>query len=330
MTLFSDFLTALGVPHTEDYSDRRFNALSFRSLYGLSKLLGEYGVASQGLVLEAPVQLSVAPTPFLAATPAGLVIVTSVHAGRIEYLTQGVREAMPLVEFAKIYTGRILVARADRQSREPGYAEHARTIFFTKAKRVVLVAALAFVLAYFFVVNGIWHHASAVLVAVFDVVGLYFCYLLMGKTLKVHNAAADRVCGVLQKGGCDHVLADKSSTFFGIFSWSEVGFTYFSVSLITLVAVPSMTSWLAAINVCCLPFTVWSISYQKFVIKHWCTLCVCVQTTLWLLFACYLGGGWLKGVFPLGMGFFVLVLVYAVVLLAINRLTPYLTQNESD
>lgn len=48
-TLLSDLLTVLGVRHTELYSDKRFSQMPFRSMFGLSKLLREYGVATAGI-----------------------------------------------------------------------------------------------------------------------------------------------------------------------------------------------------------------------------------------------------------------------------------------
>ena len=85
---------------------------------------------------------------------------------------------------------------------------------------------------------------------------------------------------------------------------------------------PQWIRYLALCNVCCLPFTFWSIWYQRFRAHKWCTLCVSVQATLWLLFFCYLSGGWLKGVFPLRIEFFVLGVTYLTVLLLLNRIMP--------
>lgn len=330
MTLFSDFLTTLGVRHTEAYSDERYNTMPFRSLFGLSKLLSEYGVENQGLQLSDRSQVSNVPVPFIAVTPAGMVIVTAINDGTVNYLSQGEKESVALEVFEQAFTGDVLVARAVNESCEPGYTEHRRTLFFNKAKRVVLRLLLIAVAVYLFVAHGLWHDVSTVAVTLFDLAGLYFCYLLMGKMLRIKSSAADRVCGVLQKGGCDDVLSTKAASFYGIFSWSEVGFSYFSVSLASLLVFPGSLPWLAAINVCCLPFTVWSISYQKFVIKRWCTLCVCVQATLWALFICYLSGGWLHHVFPLQMSFFLLGAAYVIVLQVLNRLSPYLTRKEDE
>lgn len=184
--------------------------------------------------------------------------------------------------------------------------------------------------AYLFISNGIYKQWSTILITVFDLGGLWLTYMLVQKSLHIKNAAADRVCGVLQAGGCDNILEMKASKFFGIFVWIEVGFAYFSVSLLTLLIFPEYSSYLAACYVCCLPFTCWSIWYQKFRAKIWCTLCVCVQCTLWLLFFCYLGGGWLRDVFPLRIQFFVLGATYVATLLALNRLMPKLEKNDDD
>ena len=162
------------------------------------------------------------------------------------------------------------------------------------------------------------------LLAAVDFAGIFVTWLLLLKSLKVKSRSADRICGVLQEHGCDHVLEQKASTFFGIFSWSEVGITYFSLSTLLLFLFPSQIHNLALINGCCLPFTVWSIWYQKFRIKTWCTLCVTTQCLLWLQFFCYLAGGWWKDVFPIGLPFFMMVAAYGAVLMAVNKVVSFI------
>ena len=119
------------------------------------------------------------------------------------------------------------------------------------------------------------------LLSLIDIAGLYLTYLLVQKSLKIKNRVADTVCKALQEGGCDNVLEMKAAKFFGIFSWSEVGFTYFSVSLLTLLMFPQWICYLALCNACCLPFTFWSIWYQKF--RAMCERAVFAVAALFLL-----------------------------------------------
>lgn len=86
-TIFSDFLRELGVKHTEAYSDDRFANMPFKSLFGLSKLLDSYGIANESLRLGSPDCLTDLPTPFIAHTDVGFVIVTGFSDGKLNYLT---------------------------------------------------------------------------------------------------------------------------------------------------------------------------------------------------------------------------------------------------
>lgn len=318
-SLFSDFLGQLGVRHTESYSDSRCASMPFQSMFGLSKLLADYGIPSEGVSIADKDELSALTPPFLADTPGGFVIVTSVGPGQVGYISWGEAETVDAADFKRAWNGVALLAYPDEHSVEPGYDGHAFLQFIDRAKKWALWALAAAIFAYFFVTNGIYRHWSTVALAAFDLLGLWLTAMLMQKTLKIKSKAADHVCGILQAGGCDSILELKASSFFGIFKWSEVGFAYFSVSLAALLAFPGSVGALALCNVCCLPFTVWSIWYQKFRAKAWCTLCVSVQCTLWLLFLCFLFGGWLAQALPLRLSTFVLAACYGAVLLAINR-----------
>ncbi len=328
-TVFSDFLEALGVPHTREYSDRQYRTMPFRSLFGFSKLMQSYGIECEGLQLDDKSEITSLTPPFLARTGGGFVIVTEVDHCIVSYITEGIGESMPLDSFLQAWNGTVFLAFPNEKSAEPELSVHRRDRFIARAKKWILTAGALFLFMYLFIGNGVYRHISTLLVTLLDIAGLYLTYMLVQKSLKISNHAADRMCGVLQEGGCDSILETKASKFFGIFGWSEVGFTYFSVSLMTLLLFPQWTCYLALCNACCLPFTFWSIWYQKFRAKIWCTLCVSVQCTLWLLFFCYLGGGWFKDIFPLKIQFFVLGAAYITVLLGLNRLMPMIDKSES-
>ena len=329
-TIVSDFLTALKVPHTEEYTKQRFEAMPFKTLFGVTQLLKEYGVETQGYSLADKADIEKVPVPFIAQTGGGLVIVTSTGNKSVSYLTQGVAETMPADEFNKAATGVILYARVQPHAMEPDYGKHRAKELIAQGKKVLTIALAALLAAYLIVTNGLWRYWSVWVLIAVDLCGITLTYMLVQKSLNIKNAAADKVCGVLQEGGCDEILKTSASSFFGIFSWSEVGFTYFGVSLLAMLISPATIHWLALINICCLPFTCWSIWYQKFRAKHWCTLCVSVQLSLWVQFVCYLLGGWTAPVFPLDLGFFTLGATFLFVLLALNRLLPHFSNKKPE
>ena len=326
-TLVTDLLKVLKVPFTKEYTRQRFETMPFKTLFGVSQLLKEYGVESKGYQIEDKTGISKLPVPFIAQTQGGLVIVTKISNGSVNYLTQGITEIIPIKELEETSTGIVLIPSKTPAAKEPDYSKHLRSVAIKDSKNVLLWALAGLLTAYLIVVHHIWNLWSFWGLLAVDCFGIWLTYMLVQKSLSIKSHLADKVCGVLQEGGCDSILKTNASSFFGIFSWSEVGFTYFGVSLLAMLISPATIHWLSLINICCLPFTIWSISYQKFVAKHWCTLCVCVQASLWLQFVCYLLGGWMKPVFPLDLGFFALGATFVMVLLALNKVLPHFTNN---
>lgn len=326
-SLFSDLLTQLGVRHTETYSDNRYEQMPFFSLFGLTRLLCEYGVASAGIKVdndkkkEALAQL---PLPALLDTPDGFLIVTSIDESKVEYLSQHQEFTAPVDEVQESWNGIALIAAADAASCEPEYCRHHIAERMTGVKHTLLAVLAIALLGVGMWQSGLYRNIGAWILLLGDCAGLVFSWMLVQKSLGIHTKAADSVCSVIEDGGCDEIARSEASSFLGIFKWSEVGLAYFSVSLLAMLLFPATLPALAAINILCLPYTIWSITYQRFVAKTWCTLCVCVQITLWLLFAGYLIAGATRHIFPIGLDFFIIGAAYITVVLGINRLDDFL------
>lgn len=309
------------MPHTSTYSDAQFENMTFKSLFGLSHLLRDYGIPNEALKIADKSEIKKLTPPFLAQTNDGVfAIVNSIDPadGSVVYDSLGVTSRVDGAEFESDWNGIVLLAYPEPTSCEPGWKSHRFQELVAAATKWVLLFTLLVAVGYFFVTRGLWQHISTILLTVLYLGGIYLSYLLMQKNLGISTKAGDRVCGVLQKGGCDDIMSLKVSKLFGVISWSEVGLGYFSVSLATLLMFPHLWGALALFNLCCLPYTVWSITYQKFIAKRWCTLCVGVQSTLWLLFFCYLGGGMLRQMLPIKFDYWVLLAVYVCSVMALN------------
>lgn len=323
--MLSDLMTVLGVPHTGAYSDKAFADMPFKSLFGFTRLLASYGVASEGVRVTDKSDLLRLPVPFLAQVKGAFVIVTAVAAdGTVSYRYYGRETTMPAADFERKASGVALLMKATTESAEPDYARHRLAGMIGRAKMWILILSAVLLAAAGFYYAGLWRHISTICLTSVNLAGIGVTWLLILKSLKIKSKSADRICGVLQEHGCDHVLEQKASTFFGIFSWSEVGISYFAVSTLILFLFPQELPSLALINGCCLPFTVWSIWYQRFRIHTWCTLCVTTQCLLWLQFLCYFFGGWWHGAFPPGLPLLPMIAAYAAALMGVNRIMNFI------
>lgn len=326
-SLFSDFLTSLGVKHTEDYSDSRFEQMPFQSMFGLVNLLKEYGVGAIGVSVNVDARAEAIMkfrAPFIVDTPDGFLIVLKNCGDNVTYMTRQKVFTVPKEKILDSWNGIALLAETGADSIEPEYLRHHVGEIAKSVKYYALIALVIALSCFAMWQSGLYSHWAAWLLVGFDCAGILFSWMLVQKSLGIHNSAAEAVCSVLEEGGCDELARSEASSFLGIFKWSEVGLAYFTVSLAVLFLFPQILPVLAAINILCLPYTVWSITYQKFKAKVWCTLCVSVQATLWLLFATYILGGWTHQILPLTsdfcIEFVVLGCCYVAVLLGINRL----------
>lgn len=326
-TLFSDFLTLLGVAHTARYSDMRFRAYPTRHTFtALQDLLAEYGVLST--VLDDSADKGAIDTlkpPFVARMADRFVIVTALSPAEVTVREKTGRTAqLTRDEFMGQWTGAALTASPMDMAGEPDLREHRMKCMAETVFSAGLGALAAFFIVYLFITRGVWTHWSWIAALALYGAGIYVSYLLVLKESHVQSAAADAMCGAIQKEGCSTVLATSASSFLGVLPWAEVGFTYFTVSFAALLLFPqTLHAYLAGIAVCCLPYSLWSVTYQKFKAHAWCTLCLSVQSLFWIIFAVYLIGGDLHGIFPLQWWpLSLLVAAYGLALCVYHKLIP--------
>lgn len=325
-SFFTDLLSELGVKHTRTYSDKRFKQMPFQTMFGVVHLLREYGVESVGVRVENEAQskaFNAFTTPFVVDTLQGFLIITRVDGENVEYLSQGRRFMVPIDDVLQAWNGIALLSEVTDEAKEPDYLSHNIVEVSNRLKRWIVTILTIALVGVGMWLSGFASHWAAWVLVLLDFIGLGLSWMLVQKALGIHTKTAESVCSVLQPGGCDDIARSEAASFLGIFKWSEVGLAYFAVSLVTLILFPETLPVLAAINILCLPYSFWSIWYQGFKAKTWCTLCVGVQATLWLLFGAYLAGGWTEQILFNGsfwLMFGLLAAVYVLVLFSLNLL----------
>ncbi len=160
-------------------------------------------------------------------------------------------------------------------------------------------------------------------------IGAYIGYLLVLKQLHIQSNYADKLCSLFKYNDCNNILESDAAKFFGVIGWSEVGLGYFISNLIILCFLPSCIPYLLLINIFCLPYSFWSIWYQKFKAKQWCPLCLGVMMLLWGIFIAGLVFGYIDF---LAIGFWELVStgsIYVISILTINMLISVIAKSRN-
>jgi len=200
---------------------------------------------------------------------------------------------MPMEDFKNVFSGNILLAQSDEDAGEVGFKEKRRKELLSKFQYPILLtgAVLAVIMGLIyqgtFIENFSWR---SVILAVLKASGLIATVLLLIHSIDANNPLIERLC-TGKKNDCNAVLSSKAAKITDFLNWSEVGFFYFSGSLLFLLfnnkPVTSI-SVLAFVNLLCLPYTFYSIYYQWKVVKQWCVFCTVIQGILWLEFFTFL------------------------------------------
>ena len=119
-------------------------------------------------------------------------------------------------------------------------------------------------------------------------VGIWLTYNLIRHEKGISSSSLDDFCRKKASFDCDKVLSSKASRIFKAVSLADSGFIYFVTGLSVLVLSVfsseqnTVLSILFYLSVCATPLILFSILYQKIVVKKWCPLCLSVAGIIFL------------------------------------------------
>lgn len=189
-------------------------------------------------------------------------------------------------EFAKNCSGAVILINPDESS---GEMDHSAKIKNEQINKSIIPLAILAILILIILsidnhlVPGNDFNNKVILTLMFTkIVGIVLSILLILHEFEIHLSLTDRLCQFNKATNCNAVLHDKASKVFGWIGWADVGFVYFLGSFLFILQSPdedgfSLMALLAALSV---PYPLFSIYYQAFVIKRWCPLCLGVQLIL--------------------------------------------------
>jgi protein-disulfide isomerase len=263
----------------------------YPSLLALSDCLTEWKIPNSAYQIDKneynPADLTF---PLIAYLQKGgrFILINTISNGIVNYTTESKANAvMPEQEFLAQWAGIVLYAEASAESGEKEYKTQRLKGKLNRLRVPVLAAAIFSGLLYlFFQQNITWFFVALGLVTL---TGLVVGTLLLVHSVNASNPFVQNLCSLGKKNDCNAILKSKEAKVTDWLSWSEVGFFYFSGSLFSLLMGNNAVPILAILNLCCLPYTFWSVWYQ-YRTKNWCVLCCAVQALLWLQFVVFATG----------------------------------------
>ncbi len=278
------FLNYLRVKHTKVFSSKFYEEHPHKNnLYGLSLMLSEYNVPNTGIQILDKSLIEKIECPFVAHLNGDkFAVVHNISTNNVGYILNGVENSVSINEFNSLCSGTILTAEPNIESIEPNYWENRKNQIIHVGKHFLFVLCALFLV--FNTSRKYLMDLGMLTSLMINLFGTYIGYLLLLKQMKFQSSSAEKLCSLFKNSNCNNILESEAARFFGIFSLSEIGFSYFISNTIILLLFPELVICLSIINLFTLIFSIWSIWYQKFKLKQWCPICLIVMSLFWVQF----------------------------------------------
>ena len=283
--LFIQTLEILSIRYTKDFTLRFYEKHPHKnSLFGLSEMLRYYKIENVAAEIQKTQEsLSSLDVPFVAYVDHEFVLVRHISTEIITYSWRGKNITLSTPVFLERGSGIVLLFESTDESIEPDYKEHRKEYLRQRIVIACFVLLLLSLMGCAFIANGgmetgLWG------LWIVNVIGASFCCILLSREILDSDKYVNKICSLfLKSSDCNGTLDSKASHFLGI-SWSVFGLGYFLSAILSIALLPKYAIYTETLNIIALPYTVWSVWYQKSKVKQWCALCLSVQATVWIAF----------------------------------------------
>jgi hypothetical protein len=248
-------------------------------------MLSEYGIENAGTrITDKEQNLFNIECPFIAHSGGDFVIVYKIEPDNVHCLRNDKKISLPVAQFIQSWSGIILLAETTPNSIEPEYKEHRKNELFDIAQQSGLILAGILIFGIAYLSRSLFTDLGITSLLIVNLTGVYISYLLVLKQMHIHSRYSDKICSLFSQSDCNNVLESDAAKLWGVFGWSEIGLAYFVSNVLLVLFLPHTIAILAILNIFTLPYSFWSVWYQKVKARQWCPLCLIVQVLLWGIF----------------------------------------------
>ena len=262
-----------------------------QTLLGFSEILSKWGITNAAYNLSAE-ELNQDYSPFIAYMNMGIkqfefAVVKTINDQTVTLHNEHWKNyVMERKEFDKLYGGAALLVEPEDNAGEANYKNNRQREILNGLREPFAIGAFALLVSGFFIQD---HTVvlQSIMLLLLNTSGLLLSALIVYQGIQKDSKLVKTLCLSGKNGDCNAIINSEASKIFSWLSWGEVGLLYFSgIFLVSLFcnATPGITQALAVFSALCLPYVIYSISYQAFIAKKWCIMCSAIMAVLTLEF----------------------------------------------
>lgn len=299
--IFLSLIKLLGIPHTKGFTQYSYEEHPYKySFYGLKNLAESYNIECKGVYIADKSEIKDLPIPFIAECFNDYILVKDISEKQVNFDIYNSNSVMSLTDFINSWDGHALLFFPNENSKEPNLKQHRKDSLYSIFEYIVFCISCTLLFTCIFAKNLALVNATSILLLAITTIGIILSTLLLFKQINIFSNLTESICTIFKKGSCNNVLESQNSKLFNRYSWAEVGFVYFTSNFIIMACLTEYTQILSWISILALPYSAWSIAYQKRT-SQWCPLCLVVQCVIVSQFIIFLANGYYNRGFCISM-----------------------------
>ena len=282
--IFTRLLKVLDVPHTEKYANELFRQQPYKNtMFGLKLLLDKYKITNDCVKFVDTSIIMDRISPMIVVLKGKFVIVKEITKTTVLLINiSGSETELSRASFLSQWDGVALLVNPNLESSEPDIESHHTMKNKAIFKNGSILVSFLFIIFIGIELNPYNHDWFWYILLLLNALGIYVTGLLLQKQLNIHNRIADKMCSFIKESKCEDVTNSTGGSLLGLVKLSEVGFAFFFVNFLALLFLPNFLFFCALSSIIVLPFSFWSVWYQKYKAKSWCALCLLSLLIMWI------------------------------------------------
>jgi len=266
VTLLNKYLDKNGYSNQKElFEDLFLSHPNYPSLFAITDSLNVLSI--ENIALKVPKeQLSDLPENFLAVYNNDITLVTKTTSIVVE--TEGKKKQK--LNFDEFLSGWNEIIIAIEPNANPVLKKHktnVKNLFYT-LPFLGLIAVSATYNTYTF---------SSTSLLISSCIGLILSIFIVQEKLGIKNEMISKFCNLNPNASCDTVIKSKKSEINQWIGLSDLPFLFFSISTISILWQPKLSSIIGFLSLLAIPAIAYSIWLQKIELKKWCVLCLAVS-----------------------------------------------------
>lgn len=280
MNFLRIFLNELSYKYSDVSIAQFLRNPNHNNLFGVSQFLSSIGILNQGCRINTISDFYDIKYPAISIKDNKFIVIKGITGEVVSYTDGENAYFDSLSGFYKNWDGAFLEVTKILQDKETNYQFNVKQQLIQEVSKNLLYLLVPVLLMYIGYRGGFWRNTDSIILFFINCSGLLAAVFSYMELAQLGNKSIQKICQILPNSDCKRNILDSSSMLFNNFHLSELALSFYGTNILSILVFDVNIYIFLIYSIISIPICVWSLLYQKFILKNWCILCLFIVADL--------------------------------------------------